>query len=139
MALVKAFAGMKSTSMDDYVETFPVGSAGLAIGVICGTDANGKIVAGPGTQVRGVSLHTHTKPTTGYVQYDAAPVVTRGRVYARVASGATVTLNGAVKYDASGLVNDAAANTMPNAKVRGTKFTADGVEIVEIELHSPQV
>lgn len=132
-----AFAGMKVDSGDERVESFPV-AANLPIGVVCGTDANGRVVAGPGTKVRGITLHSHTITSETYVQYDCASVMARGLVWARVTPAAAVTKDGPVKFAADGTVSDAGANTLPNAVFRSAKVTtSDGVEIVAVELHNP--
>lgn len=132
-----AFAGMKVDSGDDRVESFPV-AGNLPIGVVTGTDAQGRLVPGPGTKVRGITLQSHTITAQTYVQYDCASVMTRGLVWARVTPAAAVTKDGPVKFAADGTVSDAGANALPNAVFRSAKVTtSDGVEIVAVELHNP--
>lgn len=138
----RAFAGMKADSGDDRVESFPVGTAGLAIGVVAGTDASGVLVAGPGTKVRGISLHSHTITGAGYVQYDCASVMTRGLVWAKVTAAGAVTEDGPVKFAADGTVSNAGANTLNNAVFRsGIVAVTDpaGVSsnVALVELHNP--
>lgn len=138
----RAFAGMKADSGDDRVESFPVGAAGLALGVVTGTDANGVLVAGPGVKVRGISLHSHTITGAGYVQYDCASVMTRGLVWAQVTASGAVTEDGPVSFAADGTVANAGANVLPNAVFRsGIVAVTDpnGVasNVALVELHNP--
>ncbi|MEN5338915.1 hypothetical protein ABE583_02830 [Stenotrophomonas sp. TWI143] len=137
----RAFAGMKGDSGDDRVESFPVGAAGLGLGLVTGTDASGVLVAGAGTKVRGISLHSHTINGAGYVQYDCASVMTKGHVWAQVAAGGAVTVDGPVSFAADGRVANA-GTALPNAVFRsGIVAVTDpaGVSsnVALVELHNP--
>lgn len=113
-----AYAGMKGDAGDDRVESFPVGSAGLGLGLVSGSDANGYAVAGAGTQVRGLSLQSHTVTGDGYVTGDAASVMTSGLAWCQVADG-VVTKDGAVYYTAAGKVT---STTTGNTLLAKAKF-----------------
>lgn len=131
-----AFAGMKADSGFDRVESFPVGAATLPFGVVVGTDAQGLLVPGPGTKVRGLSLHSHAVPGTTYVKTECASVMARGLAWVR-ASG-TVTEDGPVKFGTDGVVSDAGANTLANAVFRSGKVsTMSYGDIALVELHNP--
>lgn len=132
-----AFPGMKADSGDDRVESFPVGAATLAFGVIAGTDAGGLLVAGPGTKVRGPTLQSHCH-INGYLKGDSASIMRRGLSWVTVTAGDAVTNDGPVKYAADGTVGDAGANTLPNAAFRSGKVTrGDGSIIALVEMASP--
>lgn len=139
-----AFGGMKADAGDDRVETFPAGTNGIAFGVVGGTDANGLLVPGPGTRVRGITVHSHAvrgAALTGtdhkYAATEAVSVMTRGLIWARVTSAGSVTDGGAVSFAADGTVANAGANVLANAQFRsGAVTTADGV-IAVVELHNP--
>ncbi len=136
-----AFAGMKGDAGDDRVESFPVGAAGLGLGLVAGTDANGILVPGAGTQVRGISLHSHTITGPGYVQYDCASMMTKGHVWAQVAPAGAVTEDGPVSFNAAGQVADA-GTALPNAVFRSEAIEVTGVDgavstIALVELHNP--
>lgn len=134
-----AFAGMKADSGEDRVESFPVGAAGVDFGVVVGTDAAGKLVAGPGTKVAGVAVHSHGCGSR-YQQFDCASVMRRGLVWAKVTSGGAVTKDGAVSYAADGTVGNAGANKLPNAVFRSGLVTLTGGALVAlVELHNPFV
>lgn len=134
------FAGMKVDSGDDRVESFPVGAAGLGLGLVCGTDANGVLVPGAGTKIRGVSLHSHFAMTgqNAYLQYDCASTMTRGLAWCRVTTGGTVTKDGPVSFAADGTVSDA-GTALPNAIFRSEAITITSPDqvIVAVELHNP--
>lgn len=135
-----AFPGMKADAGDDRVESFPVGSANLRFGAVCGTDAQGLLVAGAGVRVRGVTVHSHAvrgailNGVAGYVKTESASVMTRGLIWA--AATGTVTVDGPVSFDAAGLVNDA-GTAMPNAVFRSGKITTTFGDIALVELHAP--
>src|SRR5690606_10736061 len=118
-----AFAGMKADSGADRVESFPVGADTLAVGVVTGTNSSGLLVAGPGTKVRGITVHSHAVKNDTYVKTECAYVVTRGLVWARVTSGEDVTEDGPVKFSAAGTVSDDDANTLANAVFRSGKVS----------------
>ena len=131
-----AFAGMKADSGFDRVESFPVGADTLPFGVVTGTDAQGLLVAGPGTKVRGLTLHSHAVPGATYIKTECASVMTRGLAWAR-ATG-EVTEDGPVKYGADGVVSDAGTNTLANAVFRSGKIsTMNYGDIALVELHNP--
>ncbi|WP_237173033.1 structural cement protein Gp24 [Paracandidimonas lactea] len=133
-----AFAGMKADSGADRVESFPVGAATLAFGVVTGTDANGLLVAGAGTKLRGITLHSHTVPGATYVTTECASVMTRGLVWAKVTAAQVVTDGGSVYAAADGTVSDLNTNTaVPNAKFRSGAVTVTGGTIALVELHNP--
>jgi hypothetical protein len=137
----RAFAGMKGDAGNDRVESFPVGAAGLGLGLVTGTGADGRLVPGAGTKVRGISLHTHTLTTPGYVQFDSASALTRGHAWAQVADGAAITEDGPVHFGADGRVADAGTE-LANAVFRSgvvSVFDPAGVisKIALVELHSP--
>lgn len=137
--MLPAFAGMKVDSGDDRVESFPA-AGDVAVGVVCGTNASGLLVAGPGTKVRGVSLHTATLPYDRYhyVEGDSVSTMTRGLVWARVTAAGTVTEDGPVKFAADGTVSDGGANTLNNAVFRSGIVTGpNGQQIARVELHNP--
>lgn len=135
-----AFAGMKADSGDDRVETFPVGADTLAFGVVSGTDANGLLVAGGGTKVRGVTVHSHAVQNQTYVKTEAASVMTRGLIWCAVADGKVVTEDAAVKYEADGTVGSDATTALNNAVFRSGKVeTALYGDIALVELHNPFV
>jgi hypothetical protein len=140
-----AFAGMKADLIFDNVESFPVGAANLAFGIVTGTDANGLLVAGPGTKVRGLTLHSHAvrggvvAGVPGYVATECASVLTRGKAWVKVTASGAVTLDGPVKFAADGTCADAGANTLTNAVFRSAKITTQyGFgDIALVELHNP--
>jgi hypothetical protein len=133
-----AFAGMKADSGADRVESFPVGADTLAFGVVTGTDANGLLVAGPGTKVRGITVHSHAVKNDTYVKTECASVMTRGLIWARVTAAGAVTKDGAVKFAADGTVADAGANTLANAVFRSDKVSTTFYgDIALVELHNP--
>lgn len=140
------FPGMKVDSGDDRVESFPVKAPGLAFGVMCGTDATGALVAGPGTKLRGGTVHSHAvrgqaNATTGEREYTAtecASVMARGLLWMRVTASGAVTADGPVSYAANGTVANAGANVAPNCVFRsGIVTTAEGVNIAQVEFHNP--
>lgn len=132
-----AFPGMKADSGEDRVESYPVGADTLAFGVVAGTNASGVLVAGPGTKVRGITVHSHCH-LKSYVKFDSASIMRRGLVWALVTAAGAVTEDGAVKYAADGTVADAGANTLPNATFRSGKVTrGDGVVVALVEMHNP--
>lgn len=137
-----AFAGMKADAGDDRVESFPVGSAGLGLGLVCGTNASGALVAGAGERIRGVSVHSHAimADKEAYLQYDCASVMTRGLIWCLVTASGTVTKDGPVKFAADGTVSDA-GTALPNAVFRSGAIETvnQTVEqtIVLVELHRP--
>lgn len=131
------FAGMKADSGEDRVESFPVGTAGLGFGLVTGTNATGELVPGAGTQVRGISVHSHAIPREAYEQFDCASVMTRGLVWAQVTPAGTVTPGGPVSFAATGTVADAGANVLANAIFRGASATVTGGTIAVVELHAP--
>lgn len=131
-----AFAGMKADSGDDRVESFPVGASGLAFGVVTGTDATDVLVAGAGTKVRGISVHSHAAGVRDgkYAATECASVMTRGLVWAK-ATG-TVTEDGPVSFSAAGVVSDT-GTALANAVFRSGKITVSGGDIALVELHNP--
>lgn len=130
----RAFPGMKADSGDDRVESFAAGAV-VPFGRVVGSGADPLIVApGPGTKVRGVSVHSHTIPGTGYVQFDCVSVMTRGHIWAETA-GTVATIDGPVRFGADGRVSDAGANVLPNAIFRSAATTSD--TYVLVELHAP--
>lgn len=131
-----AFAGMKGDAGFDRVETFPVG-ADTPFGVVAGTNAQGLLVPGAGTKVRGITLHSHALTAGVYKQHDAASVMTRGLVWARVTTAGDVTVDGPVSFAADGTVSDDGATALNNAVFRSEPVAVDGVEIVLVELHNP--
>ena len=133
-----AFAGMKADSGADRVESFPVGADTLAFGVVAGTDGNGLLVAGPGTKLRGITVHSHAVKNDTYVKTECASVMTRGLIWARVTAAGAVTKDGAVKFAADGTVADAGANTLANAVFRSDKVSTTFYgDIALVELHNP--
>lgn len=132
-----AFAGMKADSGNDRVESFPVGADTLAFGVVTGTDSDGLLVAGPGTKVRGITVHSHAVPGATYVKTECASVMTRGLIWARVTASGAVTEDGPVSFAANGTVANAGANVLNNAVFRSGKVTVSGVDIALVELHNP--
>lgn len=135
-----AIAGMKADAGFDRVESFPVGASGAGFGRVVGTDANGKLVNGPGTKVRGITAHSHVgaNGSAGYAQFDCASVMTRGVIWAAVTNAGTVTNDGPVKFAADGTVADAGANTLNNAVFRSGAITlSDGSKVAAVELHNP--
>lgn len=133
-----AYAGMKTDSGDDRVESCPVAADGLTSGVIVGKDANGKIVAGKGAVAAiGITVHSHAQ-IEPYKQGDCVSMMTRGLVWAKVAAGKTAVAGSAVKYDANGLIDSAQTNTLTNAVIRDV-ITVNGSKIACVELHAPTV
>lgn len=133
-----AFAGMKADSGFDRVESGAVAADGLQSGVIVGKDAKGLIVAGKGAKAAiGVTIHSHAQ-LEPYKQGDCVSVMTRGLCWARVATGKTAAAGEAVKFDANGLIDNAAANTLTNATIRDVKEVG-GEKIACVELHTPTV
>lgn len=133
-----AFAGMKADSGDDRVESFPVGADTLAFGVVTGTDANGLLVAGPGTKVRGITVHSHAVPNATYIKTECASVMARGLVWARVTAAGVVTEDGPASYAADGTVANAGANKLNNAVFRSGKVSTMAYgDIALVELHNP--
>lgn len=144
-----AFAGMKADSRDDLVETFNVkADTPIDFGVVVGDDASGDLVAGGGTTVRGLLVHSHVEAAekNGKSQQKgetAASVLLRGKLWALVddGSGATATSDGDVYYDTStGMVADTATGNvtttqLSNAVFRGDSVTLDsGDVIVQVQL-----
>lgn len=137
----RAFAGMKADAGFDRVESYPVASA-IDFGAVCGTNADGLLVAGAGTQVRGVALHSHTITGGAYKQYDAASVMRRGLVWCAVLAGEAIVEDTGVKFDAAGLAVANASTTgtaLPNAVYRSGPVTVEGGTIALVELHAPTV
>ena len=132
-----AFAGMKADSGFDRVESYAVAADGLTAGVIVGIDANGAVVAGKGTKAVGVVIHSHT-PLIPYKQGDCVSVMTRGLCWVKVAAGKTVAKGEAVKFNAAGLLDNSAADSLKNAVIRDVKSVAGG-KIACVELHAPTV
>ena len=133
-----AFAGMKADSGFDRVESGAVAADGLQSGVIVGKDAKGLIVAGKGVKAAiGVTIHSHAQ-LEPYKQGDCVSVMTRGLCWARVATGKTAAAGEAVKFDANGLIDNTAANTLTNATIRDVK-DVNGEKIACVELHAPTV
>lgn len=133
-----AFAGMKADSGFDRVESFPAGTAGLDFGVATGTDANGLLVPGTGTKIRGVSVHSHAAGIVGgrYAPTECVSTMTRGLVWGK-ATG-TVTKDAVAKYDpATGIFSDAGSATIPNSIFRSGATAVAGGSIVLVELHAP--
>lgn len=136
-----AFAGMKADSGEDRVESFPVGATPIPFGTVVGTNAQGGLVPGPGTKVRGIAIHSHACGAQ-YVQYDCASVMRRGLVWARLTASGAATADGPVSYAADGTVGNAGANVLPNASFRKsptgtvTITTPEGV-LALVELHDP--
>lgn len=135
------FPGMKADAGDDRVETFPVGAAGVGFGVVVGTAADGTLVAGAGTRVRGISVHSHAVrgvvvdgDTVGYAATEACSVMTRGHIWA--AATGTVTVDGPVSFGADGRVSDA-GTALPNAMFRGPAISTAYGTIALVELHAP--
>lgn len=133
-----AFAGMKADSGFDRVESGAVAADGLQSGVIVGNDAKGLIVAGKGVKAAiGVTIHSHAQ-LEPYKQGDCVSVMTRGLCWARVATGKTAAAGEAVKFDANGLIDNTADNTLTNATIRDVKEVG-GEKIACVELHTPTV
>lgn len=130
-----AFAGMKADSGFDRVESYAVAADGLTAGVIVGVDANGAAVAGKGTKAVGVVIHSHT-PLIPYKQGDCVSVMTRGLCWVKVAAGKTVAKGEAVKFNAAGLLDNSADDSLKNAVIRDVKSVAGG-KIACVELHAP--
>ena len=130
-----AFAGMKADSGFDRVESYAVAADGLTAGVIVGVDANGAAIAGKGTKAVGVVIHSHT-PLIPYKQGDCVSVMTRGLCWVKVAAGKTVAKGEVVKFDAAGLLDNSAADSLKNAVIRDVKSVAGG-KIACVELHAP--
>ena len=128
-----AFAGMKADSGFDRVESYAVAADGLTAGVIVGVDANGAAVAGKGTKAVGVVIHSHT-PLIPYKQGACVSVMTRGLCWVKVADGKTVAKGEAVKFNAAGLLDNAATDSLKNAVIRDVKG-----KIACVELHAPTV
>lgn len=61
--------------------------------------------------------------------------MTKGLIWA-VANG-DCTDGGPVKFDAAGIVSNAATNALPNAVFRSAKIAGYGGDIALVELHSP--
>lgn len=133
-----AFAGMKADSGADRVESFPVGTNGLGFGLVTGTDSGGLLVPGPGTRVRGISVHSHAAGVPdGYDATECASVMTRGLIWCQVTTSGAVTDGGAVSYAANGTVANAGANVLTNAVFRSGLTAVAGGNIALVELHSP--
>ena len=132
-----AYAGMKADLGYDDVETYPA-AGNIRPGVIVGDTTDERIVAGPGTRIRGLALHTHTIPREGgYREYDAVSVMRERRAWALVSAGGAVTKDGPVKCAADGTVADAGTTAVPNAVFRSGAVEVSGGKIALIELHAP--
>lgn len=132
----KAFAGLKADAGFDRVESRPA-AGNIGFGCVCGVNADGAVVAGAGNNIAGISLHSHTIRDQ-YTQYDMVSTMTRGLVWCQVADGQAVTDRGAVQFNATGQVGDAAGTAYPNAVFRGEAYTRnDGIVLACVELHSP--
>lgn len=132
-----AYAGMKADLGYDDVETYAA-AGNIPAGVIVGDTTGDRIVAGPGSRIRGLALHTHTIPRDGgYREFDAVSVLRVRRGWAKVASGGAVTKDGPVKCGADGTVSDGGATSVPNAVFRSPAVDVAGGKIALIELHAP--
>lgn len=132
-----AYAGMKADLGYDDVETCAA-AGNIPPGVIVGDTTGERIVAGPGSRIRGLALHTHTIPRDGgYREFDAVSVLRVRRGWAKVTSGGAVTKDGPVKCAADGTVSDAGATAVPNAVFRSGVVDVAGGKIALIELHAP--
>lgn len=132
----RAFAGMKADAGFDRVETLPA-AGDIGFGCVCGEDADGRAVAGAGTKVSGVAVHSHAITGGGYSQFDAVSVMRRGLVWCPVVDAGDVTKNGAVQFSATGEVGDAAGTALPNAIFRSEAVSVEGGVIALVELHAP--
>lgn len=132
-----AYAGMKADLGFDDVETYAA-AGNIRPGVIVGDTTGERIVAGPGTRIRGLALHTHTIPRDGgYREFDAVSVLRVRRGWALVTAGGAVTKDGPVKCAADGTVSDGGTTLVPNAVFRSGAVDVAGGKIAEIELHAP--
>ncbi len=132
-----AYAGMKADLGYDDVETYAAAGA-IAPGVIVGDTTDERIVAGPGSRIRGLALHTHTIPREGgYREFDAVSVLRVRRGWAKVAAGGAVTKDGPVRCAADGTVSDGGATGVPNAVFRSGAVEVSGGKIALIELLAP--
>jgi len=132
-----AYAGMKADLGYDDVETYAA-AGNIRPGVIVGDTTGDRVVAGPGTRIRGLALHTHTIPREGgYREFDAVSVMRVRRAWALVTTGGAVTEDGPVKCAADGTVSDVGATAVPNAVFRSGAVDVAGGKIALIELHAP--
>jgi len=132
-----AFAGMKADLGFDDVESYAA-AGDIRPGVIVGDTTNDRVVAGPGTRIRGLALHTHTIPRDGgYREFDCVSVLRVRRGWAIVTTGGTVTKDGPVMCAADGTVSDDGATAVPNAVFRSDAVDVAGGKIALIELSAP--
>lgn len=132
-----AYAGMKADLGYDDVETYAA-AGNIRPGVIVGDTTDDRIVAGPGTRIRGLALHTHTIPREGgYREFDAVSVLRVRRAWALVSTGGAVTKDGPVKCAADGSVSDGGAAAVPNAVFRSGAVDVSGGKIALVEFLAP--
>lgn len=111
----------------------------IPFGNVCVPGATGTVKVGAGSP-RGIAVHTHSIPDSGYRTYDVVGCLIRGSIWARAASGAVTADGGAVYFTAAGEVtNVAEGNTLlPHAafrsEVRSSTFDR---QVVLVQLHSP--
>lgn len=147
--MAPAFIGMKADSMDDNVDTFACGASNVNLGVaVKRTAASALTVTNGGDAALcvGIALHDHIVGFYGsYRQYDAVSVLTRGRAWVAVSSGAGVADGVIAKADASTGQFNTTGVPVPNAVFRSAAIAllnVDGVTTTlgaVVELHSPWV
>lgn len=149
--MVPAIPGLLADSGFTDKVSIPVGTAGLAFGQLVGiAPTTGLSVMPVGALAVGIAIHDHNYGgvfggQNGYVQYDSASVLRRGRIWA-LASG-TCTKGAVAKYaDATGIFADAGAVTLANARFVTSNISIVGiasgdaaVSVVMVELHDPSV
>jgi hypothetical protein len=143
------FPGMKSTAMEDQVDTWAAAGA-IPFGVVVTKVSAQEIQcqAGVAGTAIGISLHDHLVAVYGgYLQYQAVSVMTRGRVWAAVDDAGAGIKNGVpVNYNPlTGKVTAATGTALTNAVFRTTVQQSynilDGstINIADVELHYPLV
>jgi hypothetical protein len=142
------FPGMKSTAMDDNVESWPCGTEsdfGTVVTKTVGPTGSLLVESGGTGDVAGIALHDHIIATYGhYSQGMAVSVMTRGRVWCAVdGAGTGITYGAPASFNPANGKLSASGTAVPNSSFRGMvngfydMLTGTTINIVEVELHYP--
>ena len=129
-----AFAGMKSDSGDDRVESYAAAGA-IPFGRVATANYAAGTVAIGGTGT-GITVHTHVKPN-GYQDKDNAGIMVFGNIWAAIKTGETVTAGSKVKFEAlTGLIAATGAD-LKGAIIVAVETLKDGSKIAQVQLNNP--
>jgi hypothetical protein len=142
------FPGMKSTAMDDNVESWPAGADcefGTIVTKTVGPTGSLLVESGGAGDVAGAAVHDHIVATYGhYTQGMAVSVMTRGRLWMAVdGTGAGITYGLPVSFNPANGKVAATGTAVPNSSFRGmvngfyNMIDGSTISIAEIELHYP--